>query len=337
MRKLFILVLMALFCVTSVLAASARSNGDITLAWMNAYNRPQQFSGPVTGGLAGTLALTTNTDYDLAATHVGVTWSDNVVLTLNDDVVCEGFMEGSNVRDGLDTGTFTLKCDDSSIIQGILHGVNDAQGNMNLKYSALRITTLDGAKGETGEQGIPGAKGDKGETGAAGTPGQKGDQGIQGVKGDTGSQGLQGIQGEQGPQGTCTCNLAAVDASRSFSQFAGFWTWYDNGQICENGQKQCSNGGAQTCVNYQWQTQACQYGCTAGACNAPPKENCLTKVDEFTCNGLNSIRKDYTGCMYGFGTSTACQPGKCKYTQYSKWCGGNGFHGCDAATGKCIV
>ena len=47
------------------------------------------------------------------------------------------------------------------------------------------LTSLKGAKGDTGQQG---PKGDKGEQGVAGPKGDKGEQGVAGAKGDTGAK-----------------------------------------------------------------------------------------------------------------------------------------------------
>ncbi|WP_443872001.1 collagen-like triple helix repeat-containing protein, partial [Megamonas funiformis] len=47
------------------------------------------------------------------------------------------------------------------------------------------LTSLKGAKGDTGQQG---PKGDKGEQGVAGAKGDKGEQGVAGAKGDTGAK-----------------------------------------------------------------------------------------------------------------------------------------------------
>ena len=63
---------------------------------------------------------------------------------------------------------------------------------------------LQGAKGDTGEQGPKGDKGDTGEQGPKGDTGETGPQGVQGIqgeKGDTGAQGPQGPQGEKGATG----------------------------------------------------------------------------------------------------------------------------------------
>ena len=57
---------------------------------------------------------------------------------------------------------------------------------------------IQGAKGDTGEQGPQGIQGDTGEQGPQGI---KGDTGEQGPKGDTGEQGPQGIKGDTGEQG----------------------------------------------------------------------------------------------------------------------------------------
>ena len=47
------------------------------------------------------------------------------------------------------------------------------------------LTSLKGAKGDTGQQG---PKGDKGEQGVAGPKGDKGEQGVAGPKGDKGAK-----------------------------------------------------------------------------------------------------------------------------------------------------
>ena len=47
------------------------------------------------------------------------------------------------------------------------------------------LTSLKGAKGDTGQQG---PKGDKGEQGVAGAKGDKGEQGVAGAKGDKGAK-----------------------------------------------------------------------------------------------------------------------------------------------------
>ena len=66
---------------------------------------------------------------------------------------------------------------------------------------------IQGAKGDTGEQGPQGIKGDTGEQGPQGIKGdtgEQGPQGEQGPKGDTGEQGPKGDKGETGgigPQG----------------------------------------------------------------------------------------------------------------------------------------
>ena len=72
------------------------------------------------------------------------------------------------------------------------------------------LASLQGEKGDTGEQGPPGEKGEKGDTGAQGLPGEKGEKGDtgeqglpgeKGEKGDTGAQGLPGEKGEKGDTG----------------------------------------------------------------------------------------------------------------------------------------
>ena len=57
------------------------------------------------------------------------------------------------------------------------------------------LASLQGEKGDTGEQGPPGEKGEKGDTGEQGLPGEKGE------KGDTGAQGPPGEKGEKGDAG----------------------------------------------------------------------------------------------------------------------------------------
>lgn len=63
---------------------------------------------------------------------------------------------------------------------------------------------LQGAKGDTGPQGIqgpPGPQGEQGVQGPQGPPGPQGEQGEQGETGPQGPPGPQGEQGETGPQG----------------------------------------------------------------------------------------------------------------------------------------
>ena len=57
------------------------------------------------------------------------------------------------------------------------------------------LTSLKGAKGDTGQQG---PKGDKGEQGVAGPKGDKGEQGVAGPKGDKGATGATGAKGDKG-------------------------------------------------------------------------------------------------------------------------------------------
>ena len=57
------------------------------------------------------------------------------------------------------------------------------------------LTSLKGAKGDTGQQG---PKGDKGEQGVAGPKGDKGEQGVAGPKGDKGDTGATGAKGDKG-------------------------------------------------------------------------------------------------------------------------------------------
>jgi hypothetical protein len=149
----------------------------------------------------------------------------------------------------------------------------------------------------------------------------------------SGPKGEAGPQGPQGEPGTCTCTVnGVVDASKQFSQFNSFWLWYNNGMVCENGQTRCQDTVAQACVNYAWDAgTTCTYGCSAGACNPPPKDNCLTKPDTFSCSTSYSVKRDYTGCQFGHGTSTACDPGYCQYSTTRTWC----TRGCDSLTGKC--
>lgn len=322
MKKITSVVVMLLL-LPIAFAAQTRVDGDIALNWDNAYNRPQQFSGEVTGDLVGDISLTSNTDYDTSSTHVGVTWSDDVLLELDEDVDCEGFYGGSNVNDGRNVGTFTLSCDDESFIQGMMYGVNDAYGNMNLHYSGLRITALDG------EQGIQGEKGDKGDTGETGLQGIQGEQGLQGDKGDV---------GPKGDTGECTCDMTEInniiDGSKAYSLFDGFWLWYYSPQECELDEKdKCVGDEIYYCDNYEWVSGGtCPYGCADGKCNPPPKDNCLTKPSDYYCmNSYYSVEKDYNGCQSGHGTSTSCDIGYCSYVKKYTICS----KGCDTVTGKC--
>ncbi len=63
---------------------------------------------------------------------------------------------------------------------------------------AHTFTVSDGAKGDTGAQGVQGEKGEKGDTGAQGIQGEKGDMGAQGVQGEKGEKGDTGEQGADG-------------------------------------------------------------------------------------------------------------------------------------------
>ena len=60
---------------------------------------------------------------------------------------------------------------------------------------------IQGAKGDTGEQGPQGIQGIQGEQGPKGDTGEQGPQGIKGDTGEQGPQGIKGDTGEQGPQG----------------------------------------------------------------------------------------------------------------------------------------
>ncbi|PTP25109.1 hypothetical protein CWO07_21545, partial [Vibrio splendidus] len=86
--------------------------------------------------------------------------------------------------------------------QGLL-GATGAQG----PKGDIGPQGLQGTTGSQGEAGTQGPKGDKGSQGEAGTQGPKGDKGsqgeagAQGPKGDTGSQGEAGTQGPKGDTG----------------------------------------------------------------------------------------------------------------------------------------
>ena len=79
--------------------------------------------------------------------------------------------------------------------------------------TSMTTTSIRGATGERGPQGIQGERGLQGERGPQGIQGERGEkgetgergpqgiQGIQGPKGDTGERGPQGIQGEKGEKG----------------------------------------------------------------------------------------------------------------------------------------
>ncbi|ADI55498.1 tail fiber-like protein [Escherichia phage IME08] len=106
-----------------------------------------------------------------------------------------------------------------------LYSVDDAVGYAGASYFCIAENTgniptespenwallaSQGARGESGAQGLQGPKGDKGDTGLQGIQGPKGDKGDTGLqgpigpigpKGDQGPQGSRGIQGIQGPQG----------------------------------------------------------------------------------------------------------------------------------------
>jgi hypothetical protein len=296
---------------------------------------PQQFSGPVTGDLAGTLSLTSNTDYDTTYTSIGTTWSDDVKLVLDDDTECLGFFSGSNVNQGRDQGTFSLLCDNGNIIQGIMYGVNDDKGNMNLKYSALVIKPIQGQKGDDGEQGIPGEDGTDGKDGADGkegkngidgtngTDGKDGVTGSQGLKGDTGSQGPQGNPGQQGQPGTpglkgdqgiqgqkgdngsdavCTSCVADCNAYTN-SQFSILDTYFDGqiqyllGLIASAGYEDCNAQDTKTCSGDSVSTQ--DYYCKEGK-----------GTDAKCILGKCELKTSSTSCAYG------CLNGVCKPAVY---------------------
>jgi hypothetical protein len=153
MRKILIIGLAIMFLfLSNVSAYTTRVHGDVNLVWTNAYNRPQVFSGTITGGLVGNISLTTNTYYDTSSTNVGVTDSENVFLELR-DMNCEGFYSGANVNAGRNSGTFTLFCDSNDTIQGIMYGVNDELGNIKAKYDLFITTTPQIIKGDKGDTG----------------------------------------------------------------------------------------------------------------------------------------------------------------------------------------
>lgn len=391
MKKRICILFSAIICLMPLaFAETTRVNGDIDLTWANAYARPQEFSGDISGDLAGQITLTSTTDYDTSSIHIGATWSDNVRLDLNDGVICEGVYGGNTVNDGRNVGTFLLSCDDSSTINGMMHGVNDAYGNMDLKYSGLKIVVRDGEKGEQGikgdkgndgingidgkdgakgdqgipgEQGIQGIQGEKGQDGINGLDGAKGEQGIQGEKGDTGLQGIKGDKGDQGEPTDVTPILTrltslenkdvsqdleitnlwtddnnkwdaihslqaavnpivlVIDASRQYSGFNDFWTWYNSPKECTANQNKCEGNDRYKCVNYAWAIdKTCEYGCSNGECNPKPKENCYHKEDEFLrCEGnYKALYTTYSGqCKSGHGTSSSCDIGFCKPDSYS--------------------
>lgn len=359
--KRSIYVLVALLLLPIAFATQSRVEGDISLTWSNAVERPQQFTGTVTGDLVGDITLESNTDYDTTATNVGVTWSKNIVLTLSDNV-CNGFFIGANVNAGRDGGMFQLSCDNGDMISGMMYGVNDANGNMNLKYSAFVITPTPGAKGDKGD------KGDTGEQGIQGLQGEQGIQGIQGEKGEQGLQGLQGLQGIQGESGT-PANVTEIalikeEIAKLWSDDADKWTaihsleqeiikvktsiidlrlYVDNG-LFDN----CNTMDASTCSstsitafkNYYCalgmgtDTQCkkgqclskttftqCTYGCDNGNCKLPTYENCNALPHTSTCTGTSVINYDYY-CKSGKGINTQCLYGNCvKYNQISSCAG----------------
>ena len=65
----------------------------------------------------------------------------------------------------------------------------------------VQVSTIQGATGATGPQGIQGLTGATGPQGIQGLTGATGSQGIQGLTGATGPQGIQGLTGATGPQG----------------------------------------------------------------------------------------------------------------------------------------
>jgi hypothetical protein len=329
-------------------AATTRVDGDIALNWDNAYNRPQQFSGPITGDLEGDISLTTNTDYDTTSTHIGVTWADDVILDLDDGVSCEGFFEGSGVNDGRDVGTFSLVCDDDSIIQGMMHGVNDAYGNMDLEYSALRITTLDGTDGTDGQDGIggqdgaPGAKGDTGDQGIQGEQGPKGDPGsdgtctdtcVDGEQGPQGEQGLQGIQGVPGPIGeTGPKGDTGNDGQQGLQGEQGIPGPKGDKGDAGTPADESRLSALETLVS-QIQTQILDILNRLNLIEnppIPPMDDCTTKTTN-TCSGNYLVAQTFK-CASGQGTNTACNPGQCiSKGQNYNYCS----FGCDSATNAC--
>ena len=68
-------------------------------------------------------------------------------------------------------------------------------------WQRMKYTLADGSTNYSTPVCIQGAKGDTGEQGPQGIKGDTGEQGPQGIKGDTGEQGPKGDTGEQGPQG----------------------------------------------------------------------------------------------------------------------------------------
>ena len=68
-------------------------------------------------------------------------------------------------------------------------------------WQRMKYTLADGSTNYSTPVCIQGAKGDTGEQGPQGIQGIQGEQGPQGIKGDTGEQGPKGDTGEQGPKG----------------------------------------------------------------------------------------------------------------------------------------
>jgi hypothetical protein len=202
-KNIIALVVLLLAVMPGVFAAATRVSGTISLGWDNSPARPQEFSGEVTGGLDGMISLTSNTDYDDLSPTIGVTWSDDVGITLNDEseTLCTGFYSGSNVNQGRNSGTFTLSCDNGNMIQGMMYGINDEFGNIDANYEAFIIEPTPGPMGPQGPQGDTGAEGSEGPQGEQGLQGEEGVPGPKGDKGDTGDQGEQGLKGDTGEDG----------------------------------------------------------------------------------------------------------------------------------------
>ena len=65
-------------------------------------------------------------------------------------------------------------------------------------YVDTKVSSVTGATGSTGPQGVQGVTGSTGSQGVQGVTGPTGSQGVQGIQGVTGPTGSQGIQGVTG-------------------------------------------------------------------------------------------------------------------------------------------
>ncbi|MFH0978742.1 MAG: hypothetical protein V1837_05575 [Candidatus Woesearchaeota archaeon] len=337
MRKaIFLLATLLLMLVPVVLADWERIGGYGRLTYIGRPTGVKEFTGSLNGDLDGTIDVLSNTYYDSMCSTVGEMYG-NVTANFADVGACEGFYTGATVDAARSSGTFTLGCENGIIIQGMMFGFYDTPNNYFwIRYNAFKITPTAGPQGPQGEmgdtgtagpQGPPGPagpagptgpqglKGDKGTTGATGPQGPVGPPGLIGPIGLTGPQGPEGEVGPQGPQGpgACTCDLS---------------------DFCVMGQTICDGSMLRTCTsNWVWDSgTTCQYGCSNNSCNPLPKENCLTKPNEFQnkCVYGRAVWKDFNRCTTGHGTDISCDPGYCKYYDYAQYCGNKG---CDATTG----